>query len=45
MLTAMRQRDYAVLQSTMVLYAAFAVFVNLLTDLVYGLVDPRIRYD
>jgi ABC-type dipeptide/oligopeptide/nickel transport system permease component len=45
MLTAMRQRDYVVLQSTMVLYAAFAVFVNLLTDLVYGLVDPRIRYD
>ncbi len=45
MLTAMKQRDYVVLQSTMVLYAAFAVFVNLLTDLVYGLVDPRIKYD
>jgi len=45
MLTAMKQRDYAVLQSVMVIYAAFAVFINLLTDLLYGLVDPRIRYD
>jgi ABC-type dipeptide/oligopeptide/nickel transport system permease component len=45
MLTAMKQRDYVVLQSTMVLYAAFAVFINLGTDLLYGLVDPRIKYD
>ncbi|MDR5694690.1 MAG: ABC transporter permease [Armatimonadota bacterium] len=45
MLTAMKQRDYAVLQSVMVIYAAFAVLLNLLTDLLYGLVDPRIRYD
>jgi ABC-type dipeptide/oligopeptide/nickel transport system permease component len=45
MLTAMKQRDYVVLQSTMVLYAAFAVFINLCTDLLYGLVDPRIKYD
>jgi len=40
---AIMQRDYAALQSIMVIYAAFVVVVNLLTDLTYGLVDPRIR--
>jgi len=38
------QRDYAALQSVMVIYAAFVVIINLITDLVYGLVDPRISH-
>jgi len=41
---AIMQRDYTALQSVMVIYAAFVVGVNLLTDLTYGLVDPRIRH-
>jgi ABC-type dipeptide/oligopeptide/nickel transport system permease component len=36
------QRDYTALQSIMVIYAAFVVAVNLLTDLTYGWLDPRI---
>jgi ABC-type dipeptide/oligopeptide/nickel transport system permease component len=36
------QRDYTALQSIMVIYAAFVVVVNLLTDLTYGWLDPRI---
>jgi ABC-type dipeptide/oligopeptide/nickel transport system permease component len=40
---AMLQRDYTSLQSVMVVYAAFVVVINLLTDLTYGVVDPRIR--
>ncbi|MFC1917719.1 ABC transporter permease [Chloroflexota bacterium] len=44
MVGAMKQRDYMTLQSVMVLYASFVVFINLLTDLAYGLIDPRIRY-
>jgi ABC-type dipeptide/oligopeptide/nickel transport system permease component len=36
------QRDYTALQSIMVVYAAFVVVVNLLTDLTYGWLDPRI---
>lgn len=35
--------DYQVVQSTVVLLAALVVFANLLTDLIYAVVDPRIR--
>jgi ABC-type dipeptide/oligopeptide/nickel transport system permease component len=28
----------------MVIYATMVVVINLITDLVYGLVDPRIKY-
>ena len=45
MVGAMKQRDYTALQSIMVVYAFIIVVVNLITDLVYGLVDPRIRYE
>ena len=41
---AMKQRDYITLQSIMVIYAGCVVLVNLITDLLYGIVDPRIRY-
>lgn len=45
MVGAMQQRDYITLQSIMVIYSGFVVIINLLTDLAYGLVDPRIKYD
>ncbi|NJN82945.1 MAG: ABC transporter permease, partial [Caldilineaceae bacterium] len=35
--------DYQVVQSIVVLLAVLVVGANLLTDLVYGYVDPRIR--
>jgi ABC-type dipeptide/oligopeptide/nickel transport system permease component len=44
MVGAMKQRDYTTLQSIMVIYASFVVIINLVTDLVYGIIDPRIRY-
>lgn len=44
MVGAIKQRDYNTLQSVMVFYAGLVVIINLLTDLVYGLVDPRIKY-
>ncbi len=43
MVGAMLQKDYTTLQSVMVVYTAFVVGINLLTDLTYGLVDPRVR--
>jgi ABC-type dipeptide/oligopeptide/nickel transport system permease component len=43
MVGAMLQRDYTSLQSVMVVYTLFVVGINLVTDLAYGLVDPRIR--
>jgi ABC-type dipeptide/oligopeptide/nickel transport system permease component len=43
MVGAMLQRDYTSVQSVMVVYAIFVVAINLITDLAYGLVDPRSR--
>ncbi len=44
MVMAMKQRDYLMLQSLLTVYAALVVIINLMTDLSYGLVDPRVRY-
>ncbi|NOR82983.1 MAG: ABC transporter permease subunit [Ardenticatenales bacterium] len=41
---AILQRDYTTLQSIMVVYATMVAGVNLLTDITYGLADPRVRY-
>jgi peptide/nickel transport system permease protein len=38
-------RDYPMVQGCILLIAVTYVTVNLLTDLMYGVVDPRIRFD
>jgi len=38
------QRDYTMIQAEIVIIAAFIVTINLVVDLLYGLLDPRIRY-
>lgn len=38
-------RDYPLLQGCILLIAVSYVFVNLLTDLVYAVVDPRVRFE
>jgi ABC-type dipeptide/oligopeptide/nickel transport system permease component len=38
-------RDYPLVQGCILLIALTYVSMNLLTDLAYGLLDPRIRYD
>jgi peptide/nickel transport system permease protein/glutathione transport system permease protein len=40
---ALATRDYTLLQGLMVIYAFIIVVVNVLTDLTYGLVDPRVK--
>lgn len=42
-LEAVLQRDYPLVQGTTLFIAASFVFINLLTDIAYGLIDPRIR--
>jgi ABC-type dipeptide/oligopeptide/nickel transport system permease component len=37
--------DYQVVQSLVVVLSALVVFTNILTDLVYAVVDPRIRIE
>ena len=41
---ALNQRDYTLLEGMMVIYAFFIVIANLLTDLTYGLIDPRVKH-
>lgn len=43
MLEAISRRDYALVQGCVLLIAATYVVVNLLTDVVYVLIDPRMR--
>jgi peptide/nickel transport system permease protein len=45
LLDAIGQRDYAVVQGTILLIAVSFVLVNLVTDLMYARVNPRIRYE
>jgi ABC-type dipeptide/oligopeptide/nickel transport system permease component len=40
---ALNQRDYTMLQGLMVIYCFLIVVVNLLTDVTYGLIDPRVK--
>ena len=40
-----RQPDYPVVMGITVLVAVAVLIFNILTDLIYGVLDPRIRYD
>lgn len=42
---ALLNRDLPVLQGVLLLYSTAFVFVNLVVDLLYGQLDPRIRYE
>ena len=38
------ERDWMIIQNLVLLYAVVFVFINLIVDLAYGVIDPRIRY-
>ncbi|GIO15204.1 ABC transporter permease [Cohnella xylanilytica] len=41
---AVERRDYEVIQGVVLVIAALYVVLNLIVDLLYGLIDPRIRH-
>jgi ABC-type dipeptide/oligopeptide/nickel transport system permease component len=43
--TAAVDRDYPVLLAILILGAAAIILSNLLADLAYSLLDPRVRYN
>lgn len=43
MVNSIGRRDYYVIQAIVLLIAVFNVLINMLIDLLYGLVDPRVR--
>ena len=45
LVTGISNRDFPVVQGVVLVIAVGFVLANLITDLVYGFVDPRIRYD
>ena len=45
MLDTLTDRDYPVVSGLNLFFATVVVLVNLLTDLVYAALDPRIRYE
>ena len=44
LLAAINQRDYPVIQAIILIIATLFVLLNLATDLVYAVIDPRIKY-
>ena len=44
LIEGIQHRDYVMIQAIVVMVALFIVTVNLLVDMLYGWLDPRIRY-
>jgi dipeptide transport system permease protein len=44
MVDSVFRRDYAVVQGGLLLIASIIMIVNLLVDMLYGLINPRIRH-
>ena len=42
---AVQQRDYPVIQGTVVVLALAVVLMNLVTDISYSVLDPRVRIE
>lgn len=42
---AIHNRDYPMIQGTVLLVAITFIFVNLIVDILYAFIDPRIRYE
>jgi peptide/nickel transport system permease protein len=45
MLNAIFQRDFTVVQAIALVFAILVVLINLLTDIVHAMLDPRVRFD
>ena len=43
LLNAIMQRDFPIIQGTVLFMALTFVIINILVDLIYGWIDPRIR--
>jgi ABC-type dipeptide/oligopeptide/nickel transport system permease component len=43
--TAIEQRDYPLINGTVLFFALIFILINLIVDLLYAYLDPRIRYE
>jgi ABC-type dipeptide/oligopeptide/nickel transport system permease component len=44
-ITAVTDRDYTLIMGTILIYSLALVMFNLVVDIAYGFIDPRIRFD
>ena len=42
---SIQNRDYTMISGTTIFYGAFLIFANLVVDLVYGIIDPRVKLE
>jgi peptide/nickel transport system permease protein len=42
---AVRSRDFQVVQAVVIIFAVIFILCNLLVDILYAYLDPRIRYE
>ncbi len=45
LISSLFQRDYPIIQGVMLVFSSIVVFVNFITDFLYKVIDPRIRYN
>ncbi|MDQ3810451.1 MAG: ABC transporter permease [Chloroflexota bacterium] len=45
LIDAIQGRDYTLVQGTVLFLASSVVLVNLMVDMLYGAIDPRVRYE
>ena len=45
MINSIFQRDFPVVQAVALVFGVMVVLVNLLTDMAYASLDPRVRFD
>jgi peptide/nickel transport system permease protein len=45
MINSVFQRDFPVVQGVTLVFAVLVVLINLLTDVAYAMLDPRVRFD
>jgi peptide/nickel transport system permease protein len=43
-ITAISTRDYPLIQGSILIIAVLFLVINLITDILYGIIDPRVRY-
>jgi oligopeptide transport system permease protein len=39
------QRDYTLVMGVVILYASLVIVLNLVADVIYGILDPKVKYD
>jgi oligopeptide transport system permease protein len=43
--TSALQRDYPVVMAVVILYASLIIILNLIADIIYGMLDPKVTYE